>query len=115
MSENGHVCEPIPDFRVTFPGPVTEHAVAVENWTVPFLKAELGDEDRLRLILDERFGLELSSEEAERLVPFLAHAIAVALGYGGHPSKDMDSLPERFPHAAPRRIVQVGPLPEEPS
>jgi hypothetical protein len=42
-------------------------------------------------------------------MPFLADAIAVALGYGAHPSEESVTLPERAPHMAPRRVVQVGP------
>jgi hypothetical protein len=98
-------------FRLTFPGPFTHHEVAVHGWSVPFLKASLGEEDRLRLILDDRRAIDLTTAEAEKFVPFLADAIALGLGYGAHPRKGMDTLPERAPHAAPRRIVEV--LPED--
>jgi hypothetical protein len=108
-----HGCEPETGFRVTFPGPFTHHEVAVHGWSVPFLKASLGAEDRLRLILDERRMIELSTHEAERFIPFLADAIAVALGYGAHPRENMKFLPERAPHASPRRVVRVEALPDE--
>ncbi len=65
------------------------------------------DEDHVRLILDDRIGLDLSVAEAEKLMPFLADSIAVALGYGAHPRENMKSLPERAPHAAPRKVVRV--------
>lgn len=99
------------DFRVTFPGPFQHHDVVVDGWSVPFIKASFRseDEDHVRLILDDRMGLDLNTAEAERLMPFLADAIAVALGYGAHPSKESSSLPESAPHMAPRKVVRVGP------
>jgi hypothetical protein len=103
---------PDPD-RVTFPGPFTHHEVAVYGWTVPFLRASLYGEDRVRLILDDRRGIDLSTQEAERVIPFLADAISVALGYGAHPRAGMDDLPPRLPHRSPRRIVEIAPLPDE--
>jgi hypothetical protein len=107
-----HECTPLAqDFRVTFPGPFQHHDVVVDGWSVPFVKASFRSdaEDHVRLILDDRIGLDLSAAEAEKLMPFLADAISVALGYGAHPSKESDSLPKRAPHMAPRRVVRVGP------
>lgn len=107
-----HDCAPVQeDFRVTFPGPFQHHDVVVDGWSVPFVKASFrsDDENHVRLILDDRIGLDLKAAEAERLMPFLADAIAVALGYGAHPSKESSSLPERTPHMAPRKVVRVGP------
>ena len=99
------------EFRVTFPGPFQHHDVVVDGWSVPFVKASFRPdaEDHVRLILDDRIGLDLNSAEAEKLMPFLADAISVALGYGAHPSKESTSLLERAPHMAPRRVVRVGP------
>jgi hypothetical protein len=94
------------DFRVTFPGPFQHHDVVVDGWRVPFLQAHLTAEDRVSLVIDRRLGTELSVEEAERFVPFLADAISVALGYGAHPRGDMP-LPERTPHPSPRRVHEV--------
>lgn len=93
--------------RVTYPGPFSHHDVVVQGWTVPFVKASLRGEDRLRLILDERKGIDLSVAEAENVLPFLADAIAVALGYGAHPTADMTELPPELPHRAPRRTAHV--------
>jgi hypothetical protein len=107
-----HECASVEqDFRVTFPGPFRYHDVVVDGWSVPFVKASFrgDDEDHIRLILDDRIGLDLSSAEAEKLTPFLADAIAIALGYGAHPSKASTLLPERAPHMAPRRVVRVEP------
>lgn len=105
-----HQCDPLEqDFRVTFPGPFQHHDVVVNGWAVPFVKASFrpDSEDHVRLVLDDRIALDLNAGEAERLTPFLADAIAVALGYGAHPREDTTSLPERAPHAAPRRVVRV--------
>jgi hypothetical protein len=95
-------------FRVSFPGPFSHHDVVVEGWRVPFLQAHLRGEDRVMLVLDRRLGVELSTDEAERLVPFVADAIAVALGYGAHPRWDEQQRPlERAPYPRPERVVDV--------
>ena len=94
------------DFRVSFPGPFSHHDVVVDGWRVPFLQAHLTAEDRVSLVIDRRLGTELSVEEAERVVPFIADAISVALGYGAHPRGDMP-LPERTPHPRLRRIHEI--------
>jgi hypothetical protein len=104
-----HECSDFPSLRVSFLGPFTHHDVVIDGWQVPFLQAQLRGEDRLQVVLDGRLGIDLSSDEAERLLPFVAHAIAVALGYGGHPNADMTDRPERIPHAAPRRVVEALP------
>jgi hypothetical protein len=97
-----HDCSDLPSLRVSFPGPFTHHDVVVDGWSVPFIKASLSGEDRVRLILDERMGLDLNANEAERLIPFLADA---------HPRGDGPELPPRMPHNSPRRVVQVEALP----
>lgn len=103
MDANG----PADPFQVSFPGPFQHHDVVVAGWSVPFLKASFRDDDRVRLILDDRLGVELSSNEAERFIPFLADSIAVALGYGAHP-REQDSSPlERAPYPRPQRVVTV--------
>jgi hypothetical protein len=95
-------------FRVTLPGPFEYHDVVVDGRSVPLLRAHpKKSEDAIRLILDGRRSVELSIAEAERLIPFLADAIAMALGYGAHPRSPMERLPERTPHMTPRRAVEV--------
>ncbi len=59
------------------------------------------------LVLDRRLGVELSTAEAERLVPFVADAIAVALGYGAHPRGDCDRPLARAPYPRPERVVDL--------
>lgn len=94
-------------FRVAFPGPFEHHDVVVEGWRVPFIQAHLRGEDRVLLVLDRRLGVELSSDEAERLVPFVADAIAVAMGYGAHPRGDRQQPPERATYPRPERVIDV--------
>lgn len=105
----------MPGFRVNFVGPFQHHDVVVEGWRVPFLQAHLAseDEDRVMLVLDRRLGVELSTSEAERLIPFVADAIAVAMGYGSHPRGDDCSPPARGPYPRPERVVDV--MLDEPS
>ncbi len=81
----------IPSFGfspVEFVGPFEHHDVVVNGWRVPFVEATPMDGGRVLLLLDHRFGLELTIEEAERVVPFLADCIAVACGYTAHPGRD---------------------------
>ena len=100
-----HECPELPESRVSFPGPFSEHGVVVSGWSVPFLHAQVHDGGMMTVVLDDRFGLELTVAEAERVVPFLADAIAIALGYDAHPSAD--DPPARSPHPKPQRVMSV--------
>jgi hypothetical protein len=77
--------------RVDLVGPVVSHEVVVDGWRVPFLQAHPRNGGRVELVLDYRYGLDLSVEEMDRVVPFLADAIAVAMGYTCHPREDWDA------------------------
>lgn len=113
MSEDHDVLR---GFAVAFPGPFEHHDVVVEGWRVPYLQAHLKGEDRVTLTLDRRLGLELTAGEAERVVPFIADAIAIALGYGAHPRGDMPRPLERAPYPRPERVVDVSmPAPATPA
>jgi len=96
-------------FRVTFPGPFMHHDVVVDGWRVPFIQAHMSGEDRVALVIDRRLATELSVDEAERVVPLVADAIAVALGYGAHPNEDTPRIPPQAPYPRPERVVGVGP------
>lgn len=101
-----HRCDPVQqDFRVSFPGPFQHHDVVVDGWRVPFLEAQMTSEDRVALVIDRRLAEEFSVEEAERLVPFLANAISVALGYTCHPRGDEE--PRHDPQPRPVRSVGI--------
>ena len=73
---------------VEFVGPFEHHEVVVHGWQVPFLNATPLPGGRIHLNLDHRLGVDLTVEEAERFVPFLADCIAVAMGYTCHPRPD---------------------------
>jgi hypothetical protein len=108
-----HECPDLPESRVSFPGPFEHHDVVVNGWRVPFLQAHLVGEDRVMLVIDRRLGTELSVGEAERVVPFVANAIAVALGYGAHPDDSTPRPLPRAPYPRPERVVEL--FPAEPA
>ena len=61
--------------------------VTVDGFRVPYLTAirKSGANDgTVILSLDERFLLEVDQSEAEKWIPFLANAMAVAAGYSCH-------------------------------
>jgi len=85
------------DSRLSFVGPFQHHDVVLDGRQVPFLRATPLDGGQVHLTLDRRLGLTLSTEEAERVVPFLADAIAVGLGYTSHPDAERDGPNKRHP------------------
>jgi hypothetical protein len=93
-------------FRVNFPGPFTRHEVVVDGWAVPFLHAHpTGEHDEeVMLVIDNRLAATFTVEEAERFVPFLADAIAVALGYTSHPNEDAEQPLVKQPQPRPVRM-----------
>jgi hypothetical protein len=93
-------------FRVNFPGPFTHHEVVVNGWKVPFVHAHpIGEHDeQVTLVLDDRLAETFTVEEAERFVPFLADAIAIALGYTSHPDEDAEQPLMRQPQPRPVRM-----------
>jgi hypothetical protein len=106
--EASHECSP--GFRVTFPGPFQHHDVVVDGWRVPFLRAYLGDDNRVTVALDRRMASHpLTLEEAERFIPFVADAIAVALGYGAHPDDRTARPLAQASYPRPERVVGLTP------
>jgi hypothetical protein len=87
----------LPESSVSFVGPFASHDVVIEGREVPFLRATPLDGGEIDLTLDRRIGLRLSTGEAERFLPFLADAIAVALGYTCHPDAGRDGPTPRHP------------------
>jgi len=88
---------------VEFVGPFDRYEVVVNGWQVPLLQAQPAPGGRVTIRLDDRFGLDLSIQEAERVLPFVAHSIAVTLGFACHPDGQMDE-PKRLPTLGPRRV-----------
>jgi hypothetical protein len=89
-----------------FIGPFEQHSVLLYGREVPYLDGAPADGGRVHLMLDKRYGLELTVEEAERVVPFIADCIAVAAGYACHPRRDQE--PCRLPLFA--KSFSVGPM-----
>jgi hypothetical protein len=94
-----------PESPLEFRGPYESHDVVFKGREVPFLRADVVDGGRIDLTLDRRFGLVLTAAEAERFVPFLAHAIAVASGYTAHPDADRDGPTVRHPFPRVRALA----------
>jgi hypothetical protein len=92
-------------FQTSFPGPFEHHDVVVNGRQVPYLRATPLDAGRVHLNLDRRLGLTLTAEEAERVVPFLADAIAVASGYTAHPDAGQDGPVARHPFPAVQSLL----------
>lgn len=92
------------DGGVQFPGPFSAHEVVVGGWKVPHLSAHPAgvDGSEIILVVDGRFAYTCTTAEAEFLVPFLADAIAVALGYTCHPRGDDE--PNFDPQPRPVRM-----------
>jgi len=97
----------LPSLRVSFPGPFAHHDVVVDGWRVPLLEAHPVGEDRVMLVLDRRLATEMSVDEADRFVPFIADAIAVAMGYGAHPNEDTPRPLTRVAYPRIERVVSV--------
>ncbi len=99
-------------FHVNFPGPFTYHDVVLDGWKVPLVEAQpCGKNDEsVMLILDRRIALTVTVEEAERFVPFLAHSIAVALGYTSHPNEDAEQPLVKQPQPRPVRVHGIAAL-----
>lgn len=102
---DGHECSELPESPVSFPGPFQHHDVVVNGWRVPLIKAHLAAEDRITLVLDDRLAADFSTDEAERFVPFLADAVAVALGYPSHPTGETEFV--RSPLPRPTRTMDI--------
>ncbi len=82
---------------VEYVGPFGDWRVVVDGWTVPYLTVVPCNGNRIDLSLDNRFGLVLDGADAERVVPFIADAIAIALGFTCHPRSDWDGPKQRHP------------------
>jgi hypothetical protein len=59
------------------------------------------------LVIDDRLAETFTVEEAERVVPFIANAIAVALGYTCHPNEDAEQPLARQPLPRPVRTYTI--------
>ncbi len=76
--------------QVEFVGPFEYHDVLFNGRRVPHLEATPMAGGQVHLSVDRRFGMDVTVAEAERLVPFVAHCIAVGMGYVGFPDEGQD-------------------------
>ena len=90
---------------VEYVGPFEQWQVVIDGWEVPLLTAHPQTGGKVFVNLDRRFGIELNVSEAELVLPFVAHAIAIASGLACHPSKDSEPLP--LPTVRPRRLFSI--------
>ncbi len=62
------------------------YRLTVDGYEVPYLRAHLrkGTEDLWDILLDRRFGYELTDAELHKVLPLLANAMAIAAGYSCH-------------------------------
>ena len=69
------------------------HRVIVEGHRVPFLEALPANGGKPSLVLDGRYGLDISVADAGEVMPFIADRVAVAMGYACHPSQGKGADP----------------------
>jgi hypothetical protein len=102
--------------RLEFVGPFKEYRVVVNGWQVPLLEGEELDGGTVWLTLDNRLGCEIPAGLAEKVVPFIADCIAVALGYGCHPRGDevpREVALKRGPLVRPKRLLDISAVSTE--
>ena len=74
--------------RVELVGPFEAHEIVIGGRVVPYLQASPGPDGGVHVNLDRRLGVDLSADEAQRILPFIADCIAVAAGYTCHPHEE---------------------------
>lgn len=82
-------------------GPFETHRVIVGGRRVPYLEAYPVNGGKISLVLDGRLGMDVPVADAETVIPFIAHCIAVGMGYACHPRADEE--PQR---PTPFRVSQ---------
>ncbi len=78
------------EYEIT--GPMTIRDVLVDGRKVPFLRAAPANGGVISLLLDGRYGLDVTVADAEAFIPWIADAIAIALGYTCHPRPGVEPL-----------------------
>ena len=66
------------DYQIV--GPFQSHRVIVDGRRVPFLEALPVNGGKISLLLDGRYGLDISVADADAFIPWIADAIAIAHG-----------------------------------
>lgn len=78
------------DYQIV--GPFQSHRVIVDGRRVPFLEALPVNGGKISLLLDGRYALDISVADADAFIPWIADAIAVAMGYTCHPRAGKEPL-----------------------
>jgi hypothetical protein len=73
-------------------GPFRSHWVLVDGRRVPFLEASPANGGKISLLLDQRYSIDISAVDADALIPWIADAIAIGLGYTCHPRAGQEPL-----------------------
>lgn len=91
MTEPNHPVDVPRQQAVEFQGPMAQHhQVVVFGRLVRQLTAfpfRDGAERMVHLVVDDRHGIDMTLVEAERFIPFMAHCLAVGMGYFGFPDE----------------------------
>ena len=93
--------------RVDFIGPFKHYDVVVEGRAVPHLSAMPQKDGVVTLLLDRRFAVDIPSDDVDRLVPFIADCIAVAMGYSSHQRRTQTQPVERPTFPTMTRVDSV--------
>jgi hypothetical protein len=102
------------DASVEYVGPFESYRVVVNGWQVPLLAADLRPGGIVSLTLDDRYGLDVPVADADRVVSFIAHAIAIGLGYASHPGAGAEE-PKQLAPLRPKRLLGLEFQAEEAS
>lgn len=78
------------EYEIT--GPMTTRDVLVDGRKVPFLTAQPMAGGVIGLLLDGRYALDVTVADAEAFIPWIADAIAIALGFTCHPRPGKEPL-----------------------
>jgi len=92
---------------LAFIGPFERHEVVLNGRLVPHLSSAPID-NGVHLTLDDRLGIDLTHDEAERFIPFLADTIAVTLRFSCFPCDEVPEPPRTTPWG---RMVPQGDHP----
>lgn len=90
---------------VEYVGPFESTVVVINGWRVPYLTATPMNGGKIALTLDDRFAVDITVEEGERLLPFIADCIAVAAGFTAHPGDGIDEPIRSVPFARMHGIL----------
>lgn len=74
------------NYGVEFIGPIYRSGfdIIVDGHRLPHIDADISESGGVTLVLDRRYAIDLQKEDAEKILPFLANAMAVAAGYSCH-------------------------------